>query len=59
MAKKTPKIKLPICSQLLKVRNRPNFFACKWRATYHWKDVNEGYNFALDFTSIGGLHTNL
>ncbi len=27
--------------------------------TYHWKDLNEGYNFALDFISIEGLHTNL
>ncbi len=31
----------------------------KWRGTYHWKDLNEGYNFALDFISIGGLHAKL
>jgi hypothetical protein len=24
----------------LKVGNRPNFLACKWRATYHWKALN-------------------
>jgi hypothetical protein len=32
---------------------------CKWRATYSWKDLNKGYNFALDFTSIGGFHAKL
>ncbi len=26
---------------------------------YHWKDLNEGYNFASDLISIGGLHTKL
>jgi hypothetical protein len=25
----------------------------------HWKSLNKGYNFALDFTSIEGLHTQL
>jgi hypothetical protein len=30
---------------------------CRWHATYHWKALDEGYNFALD--SIGGLHTKL
>jgi len=27
--------------------------------TYHWKDLDEGYNFALDLISIGGFHTKL
>jgi hypothetical protein len=27
--------------------------------TYHWKTLNEGYNFALDFISIGGLLAKL
>ncbi len=27
--------------------------------TYHWKAFNKGYNFALDFISIRGLHTKL
>ncbi len=27
--------------------------------TYRWKDLNEGYNFASDLISIGGLHTKL
>jgi hypothetical protein len=43
----------------LKVRNLPNFLACKWHATYRWKDLDEGYNFALDLISIRGLHTKL
>jgi hypothetical protein len=34
-------------------------FLCRWCATYHWKDLDKGYNFALDFISIGGLHTKL
>jgi len=32
---------------------------CRWLATYHWKALHEGYNFALDLISIGGLHTKL
>jgi hypothetical protein len=31
----------------------------RWRATYHWKALDEGYNFALKLTSIRGLHTKL
>jgi hypothetical protein len=43
----------------LKVGNRPDFLGCKWRATYCWKVVDEGYNFTLDLISIIGLHTKL
>ncbi len=43
----------------LKVRNRPNLLAWRWHARYHWKALNEGYNFALDLISIRGLHTKL
>jgi len=43
-------------SQPLKVGNRPDLLACRWHATYHWKTLNKGYNFALDFISILGLH---
>jgi hypothetical protein len=43
----------------LKVKNRPNFLASRWCATYHSKVFDEGYNFALDFISIGGLHKKL
>jgi hypothetical protein len=46
-------------SQPLKVRNRPNFHACRWRTTYCWKALDEGYNFALDLISIRGLHAKL
>jgi len=31
----------------------------RWRATYHWKALDEGYNFALDLISIGDLHAKL
>ncbi len=46
-------------SRPLKVENRPDFLACRWRATYCWKDFNEGYNFSLDLISIRGLHAKL
>jgi hypothetical protein len=42
-----------------KVENRPNFLTCRWRATYRWKALDEGYNFALDLISIRGMHTKL
>jgi hypothetical protein len=29
------------------------------RATYRWKALDEGYNFALDLITIGGLHRKL
>jgi hypothetical protein len=31
----------------------------RWHATYRWKDLDKGYNFAFDLISIGGLHTKL
>jgi hypothetical protein len=43
----------------LKVKNHPGLIVCKWRATYHWKVLNNDYNFTLDFTSLGGLHKKL
>jgi hypothetical protein len=46
-------------SRPLKVGNRLDFLACRWCATYHWKALDEGYNFALDLISIKGLHTKL
>jgi hypothetical protein len=46
-------------SRPLKVGNRPDFLACKWPATYRWKDLNEGYNFDLDLISMGGLYAKL
>jgi hypothetical protein len=43
----------------LKVKNRLNFLACKWCATYHWKYRDKGYNFALDLTSIKRLNAKV
>jgi hypothetical protein len=41
------------------VRNHPDFLACRWRATYRWKALDNGYNFVSNFTSIEGLHAKL
>ncbi len=46
-------------SQPLKVRNQPDFLAWKQRATYHWKVLDQGYNFALNLITIRGLHKKL
>jgi len=46
-------------SQPLKVGNRPDFIVCRWCATRRWKDLDEGYNFALDLILIQGLHVKL
>ncbi len=35
-----------------KVENRADSLVCKWRATYYWKALDKGYNFALDHISI-------
>jgi hypothetical protein len=45
--------------QPLKVKNRPNFLACRWCVIYRWKTFNKGYNFSLDLISIEGMHTKL
>jgi len=44
---------------LLKVENWPDFFSCRWHATYCWKAFDESYNFSWDLISIEGLHTKL
>ncbi len=46
-------------SQPLKVNNHLNFLAHRWRVTYCWKALNEGYNFVLNLVIIKGLHTKL
>jgi hypothetical protein len=46
-------------SRPLKVGNRSDFLVCRWRATYCWKFLDEGYNFASDLISIGSLQTKL
>jgi hypothetical protein len=43
----------------LKVKNRPDFFVCRWHATYRWKALDKGYNFDLKPIAIRGLHTKL
>jgi hypothetical protein len=43
----------------LKVRNRLNLDSCRWRTTYHWKVLNEGYNVSSNLTTIGGPHKKL
>jgi hypothetical protein len=43
--KEGPRVKLPIDFRSLKVENRPDSLMCRWRATYRWKALNEGYNF--------------
>jgi hypothetical protein len=55
-----PKGQKSICQfdfQSLKVINCPDLFTHRWHATYRWKFLYEGYNFALDFISIEGLHS--
>jgi hypothetical protein len=43
----------------LKVKNQHDFLACRWRARYRWKALDEGYNFGLDYIALGGLHRKL
>jgi hypothetical protein len=43
----------------LKIKNRPNFLACRWCVTYRSKVLNKGYNFVLDLTLIGVFHKKL
>jgi hypothetical protein len=45
--------------QPLKVGSRFGFLTWRWCATYHWKNLDKGYNFFLDRISIEGLHTKL
>jgi hypothetical protein len=43
----------------LKVRNQPDFRACKQCATYRWKCLDKGYNFSWNLIAIKGLHAKL
>ncbi len=43
----------------LKVGNSRDFPVCTWSATYHWKDLDKGCNFAFDFISIGSVKRKL
>jgi hypothetical protein len=42
-----------------KVGNRPDLLVFRGRATYHWKALDESYNFSLDHISIRVLLTKL
>ncbi len=46
-------------SRPLKVGNRPDLLGFRQRATYLWKALDKGYNFALDHIAIEGLHKKL
>jgi len=57
--KKRSRVKLTIWLSTTKSQESPWLLCCRWRAKYCWKALNDGYNFALNFTSIKGLHTKL
>jgi hypothetical protein len=59
LSKEKPIVKQPVWLSTTKSQNRPDFLACKRRATYHWKALDKGYNFALDLIAIAGLHAKL
>jgi hypothetical protein len=59
MIKRKLGVKLRVWLQPLKVEDRPNSLACGWCATYYWKTLDKGYNFALDLITIKGLHVKL
>jgi len=42
-----------------KVGNQPDLLSYKRRATYHWKALDESYNFASDCIAIRGLFAKL
>jgi len=52
-------VKLVVWLLTTKSQELTNFLMCMWHATYCWKALNKGYNFALDLISIKGLHTKL
>jgi hypothetical protein len=46
-------------SRPIKVRNQPDFLACRSCATYRWKALAKGYNFAWNIIEIKGLHVKV
>jgi hypothetical protein len=52
-------VKLSIWLPIIKNRELPWFPYIQVMCHYCWKDLKKGYNFALNLTSIGGLHTKL
>jgi hypothetical protein len=57
--KERPGVKLTVWFPTTKSRNWPDFLVWRWLATYHWKALDKGYNFALDVITIGGFHKKL
>jgi hypothetical protein len=52
-------VKLAIWFLTTKNQESPRFPYVQVGATYCWKALEKGYNFSLDFISIGRLHTKL
>jgi hypothetical protein len=52
-------VKLTVWLPTTKSQESTRLPFCKRCATYCWKALDEGYNFALDLILIGGLHTKL
>jgi hypothetical protein len=52
-------IKVPMDSRTFKERLQGSNPIGLRSILYLWKVLDEGYNFALNFISIGGLHTKL
>ncbi len=58
-SKEGSEVKLPIWFPTTKSWKLPWFPCVQVTCTYCQKDLDEGYNFALDLTLIKGLHTKL
>jgi hypothetical protein len=46
-------------SRPLKIKNHLDFVVCRWHATNRWKNLDKGYNLALDIILIKGVHAKL
>jgi hypothetical protein len=57
--KEGPGVEWAIWLPTTKSRESTRFPCVRWRATYHWKALNESYNFALDLISIRSMHVRL
>jgi hypothetical protein len=57
--KKSQESKCQFDSQPLKIGNHIKLCVYRWHATYCSKAIDECNNFALDLTSIGGLHKKI
>ncbi len=57
--KKCQKSKCQFDSQPLKVEDHLDLHACKWCVAYCWKTLDEGYNFASNFTLIRSTQKKL